>query len=198
MKLSRKSIIIILILLTIGTAILHAQNSSTGGIYLNYRDYESGKLSYSFQCDSRDKIKMNDFLGSSFISIDTDGKTTILNKDSIFGYRNCKNETYRFYKKHDEEFLILENKALVLYLSYKRITSNNGKKISLVPAYFFSKTADSEILPLTILNLKKAFPENIKFHDLLDTEFAGGEALSAFSVTYKMYMINYLLSKSNQ
>jgi hypothetical protein len=193
MKSNKKPVILIAFLLLLNLVTVQAQNSAVSGIYLNVHDYETGKLFYT-----RGKIKLRDFLASSFVNVVIDGKPTKLNKNSIFGYRNSKNETYRFYKKHDEEFLILENKAVVLYSSYTRISSNNGKTNHLVQAYFFSKTTDSEILPLTISNLKKAFPDNIKFHDMLDTEFSSDEALSAFSEPNKMYTINYLLTKSDQ
>lgn len=196
MKSNKKTAILIALLLLIGLA--QAQNSHVSGIYLNSHDYETAKLSYVSQCNAGDKIRLHDIIASSFISIVIDGKTNRFSKDSIFGYQNCKNETYRFYQKHDEEFLILENKTVVLYRSYVQITSNNGKTNHIVPAYFFSKRADSEILPLTISNLKKAFPGNLKFHDMLDVEFGNGEALSAFSEPNKMYTINYLLTKSNQ
>jgi hypothetical protein len=198
MKSNKKTVIFIAALLLMSIVTVDAQNIPGSGIYLNTHDYETGKLSYVFQCNSQDKIKLNDFLSSSFINITIGGKTTQLSKDSIFGYRNCKNETYRFYKKHDEEFQIIENKGVIVYLSSTKIVSNNGKTSRVVPAYFFSKTADSEILPLTISNLKKAFPDNIKFHDMLDTEFGSGEALSAYSSINNMYKINYLLSQSNR
>ena len=193
MKSNKKTTILIALLLSIGLVDMQAQNSSVSGVYLNSHDYETGKLSYL-----KSKIRLHDFIASSFMNAVIDGKSTRINKDSIFGYRNCKNETYRFYQNHDEEFLILENKTIVLYLSYIRITSNNGKTNHLVPAYFFSKTADSEILPLSISNLKKAFPGNLRFHDMLDMEFGSGATLSEFSEPNKMYIINYLLTKSNQ
>jgi hypothetical protein len=198
MKLNRKTVISIAALFLISIVITHAQNSSINGIYLNSHDYEAGKLSLIFQCNSSDQIKLNDFLASPFVDVTIAGKSIQLNKDSIFGYRNCKNEAYRFYKKHDEEFQILENKGIVLYLSYTQVISNNGKTSHVIPSYFFSRTPDSEIMPLTISNLKRAFPDNIRFHDMLDTEFGSGEALSAYSSTNNMYKINYLLSQSNR
>lgn len=198
MKSNKKPAIFIAVLLLISIITGYAQNVPGSGIYLNSHDYEKGKLSFAIQCNSHNKIKLHDFLASSYIDITIDGKSVHLNKDSIFGYSNCKNETFRFYKKHDEEFQILENKSIVLYLSYTRISSNNGKTSYLVPSYFFSKTTDSEIMPLTISNLIRTFSDNIKFRDMLDTEFSNGEALSSFSTINNMYKINYLLSQSNR
>jgi len=193
----------IVIIFGISPIVLSAQNATTttgkatSGIYMNSHDFKEGKLSYSFDCISPGKIKLNDFLSCKYVDVTVDSKKTKLNKDSIFGYVNCKNETYRFYKKHDEEFRILESKGIVIYSSYINVSSNNGKIHHLTLQYFFSKTEDSEILPLTVLNLKKAFPDNIKFHDMLDLEFGNGEPLSIYSASANTYKINLLLNQSN-
>jgi hypothetical protein len=197
MKLNKKTVSTIISLAFTGITAVNAQDNSICGIYLNSRDYNQGKISFAFNCNSSGKIKLNDFLSSKFVDVIIDGKRIQLNKDSIFGYCNCKNETYRFYKKHDEEFRILESKVIILYLSYIRVSSNNGKTNQVVPAYFFSKTDSSEILPLTIMNLKRVFPDNIKFHDMLDIEFGSGEPLSAYLASDKMYKVNELLNEPN-
>jgi hypothetical protein len=175
-----------------------AQDTSFGvsGIYMNSHDYITGKLSSSFDCKSSGKIKLHHVFASKYTVVISAGTKTRLFKDSIFGYHNCKNEDYRFYKSHDEEFRILENKDIIIYSSYVRASSPNGKKNDLVLTYFFSKTIDSEILPLTLGDLKQAFSENIKFQNLLDLEFKGGQLPLTYLMKEKMYEINYLLSKS--
>jgi len=180
----------------IGTSPVSSQNSGSG-IYVNAGDYSKDNLSYSYDCKSNGKIKLHHFFSCKHVDVIVAGKKIRLNKDSIFGYHNCKNEDYRFYKTYDEEYRILENKGITIYISYVRISPYNSKGIQLAPAYFFSRTIDSEILPLTIQNLKKAFRDNMKFHDMLDVEFGGGEALSVYSVTDKMYKVNLLLTQSN-
>ena len=202
MKPNKKIVLLAIFLLPVIVTKTFAQdipaNVSVSGIYLSSNDYSEGKLSFTFSCNTSGKIKLNDFLSSAYVDVITDGKKIKLNKDSIFGYKNCKNETYRFYKKHDEEFLILENKSIVLYVSYVRVSSNDGKINNLVRAYFFSKTESSEIIPLTIQNLKHAFPGNVKFHAMLDAEFGSEEALSTYSANDGMYKVNYLFNKANQ
>lgn len=173
-----------------------AQNNTVIGVYKSYQDFKSGTPTYSLNCNSNNAIKLNDFISSCYIDINVGGKKIKLDKDSIYGYKNCKNETYRFYKKHDEEFLILESKGIIIYASYVDVSSNNGKTNNRVEEYFFSKTEDSEILPLTLINLKKAFPSNLKFHDMLDEEFSGGKPLNEYSKANHIYEINLLLNQS--
>jgi hypothetical protein len=163
---------------------------------MNSHDYSTGKLSLSFECKSSGKIKLHHAFAGKYTDVINGRTKTRLFKDSIFGYHNCKNEDYRFYKSHDEEFRILENKGILIYSSYIRASLPTGKKNDLTLTYFFSKTIDSEILPLTISNLKRAFPDNIKFHDLLDLEFGDGKPLSTYLPKDKIYEINYLLNKS--
>src|SRR5438128_1140960 len=61
---------------------------------------------------------------------------------------------------------ILEARDLVIYS-----TDVIVRKGTLEKAYFFSVGPKGEILPLTILNLKNAFPDNHVFHDSLDMMF---------------------------
>lgn len=172
------------------------RDSETCGIYMNSSDFRNSKISLAFNCKSSGKIKLHDFFAGKYVDVITNGTKTRLNKDSIYGYHTCKNEDYRFYKSHDEEFRILENKGIVIYKSFVNVSSPDKKFSHLALTYFFSKTTNSDILPLTILNLKRAYPDNIKFHDMLDREFAGGEPLSAYSSSDKMYKVNYLFSHS--
>ena len=167
------------------------------GVYLNSPDYTKGHLSYSFDCKSSGRIELHHLLAGKYADVIIDGKKTRLNKDSIFGYRNCKNEDYRFYKSYDEEFQILENKGIVIYQSYIRGSSYNSKNVLMVPSYFFSSTISSGILPLTLQNLKRVFAGNIKFQVMLDAEFVGGESVSDYSVNDKMYKVTLLFNKSN-
>ncbi len=188
----------ILVLSTLNTLSSYAQGAGLGisGIYMNSREYSAGKLSLSFSCNSSAKIKLHHTFAGKYAEVINGGMKTRLYKDSIFGYHNSDNEDYRFYKSYDEEFRILESKGIVIYSSYVRASSPTGKKNDLALTYYFSKTIDSEILPLTVWNLKRAFPGNIKLHELLDLEFGSGKPLSTYLAKDKIYLINYLLNKS--
>ena len=60
---------------------------------------------------------------------------------------------------------------------------------------FFSSSAEAPIQPLTLLGVKKAFPDNHRFHDLLDAQFQNGN-LTAFDEMHHMTKINWLLRQS--
>lgn len=161
---------------------------------MNSRDYENNKLSYGINCDSTSrKIKLNHFFSKNYIDLIWGEKKIQLYKDSIFGYRDCKQNDFRFYNNYDHEYLILENKYMILYEADLPEPTSDGRRNQLVPNYFFSTSLTSAIIPLTLINLKKAFPDNIKFHSLLDIEFEGDKKLTTFDDTHKMYKINYLL-----
>ncbi|MGZ4056891.1 MAG: hypothetical protein ACXVPY_05530 [Bacteroidia bacterium] len=195
-----KNIYIILILFFSQISIAQNTSSISGsGIYMNWQDYKNDNLSYIINCDSSSgKIRLNHFLSKNYIEVIQEEKKTRLSKDSIFGYRDCKQNDYRFFKNNDEEFLIKENKAIVIYISDVPVTTSTGKAINLVPRYFFSAGLNSEIFPLTIINLKKAFPDNLKFHDMLDLEFNSIKDISAYDEIHKMYKVNFLLTQSNK
>ena len=191
---------IFFILLLFSSQILFAQHTnsaSKSGIYVNWQDYKNGKLSYLFNCDSpSEKIKLNHFLSKNYIDVIQVEKKIRLSKDSIFGYRDCEQKDHRFFFNNDEEFLIVENKTIIIYVSDVPVIASTGKVIQLIPTCFFSTTLNSEILPLTINNLKRAFPNNLQFHDLLDVEFYGVKDISGYDTIHNMYKVNFLLSQS--
>ena len=194
----KKTIFFLLIILINFSFAQKADSINYGGIFLNAQDYKDNKLSYSYNCESPSvKIKFNHFFSKKYIEIISGDKKTRLYKDSIFGYRDCKQKEYRFYKDYDHEYQVVENKNIIIYIADEPVTSSTGKTVNLVPHYFFSSTLNSAILPLTIINLKRAFPDNLKFHDLLDVEFYDIKTISTYDDTHKMYKINYLLSQSN-
>src|ERR1035437_7888179 len=146
-----------------------AQKSDTiaySGIYMNSKDYKGSKLSYEVSCDSSSgKIRLNHFLSKNYIDVFKKEKKIQLYKDSIFGYRDCKQNDYRFFTERDKEYQIVENKIIVIYVADVAVTSANGKAREFVQNYFFSTTLNSEILPLSVSNLKKAFSDNLKLHN---------------------------------
>ena len=184
------------IMFLIAANFVFAQNH-TSGIYKSSEDYKEGKFINEINCNSSsDKIKLNHFLTKNYIVI-VKGKNEIrLNKDSVFGYRDCKQNEYRFYKNYNHEYKIVENKNIVIYIADMPVPTSDGRRTQLVPTYFFSINLQEEILPLTATNLKKAFPQNIKMHSLLDLEFFEGKNISTYDDIHKMYKVNFLLSQT--
>jgi hypothetical protein len=99
-------------------------------------------------------------------------------------------------KMDGREYQILEKQGFIIYLADVGVTAPNGKAHELVKKYFFSTSLTTEILPLTIIDLKRVSSGNLKFHDSLYVEFSDGNNLAAFDTVHNMYTINYLLSQS--
>jgi len=186
---------LILALLCI-SQICFAQSSS--GIYLNWQDYSNHKLSYSGYCGTAsDNIRLNHFFSKGYIEVKQDGKKTKLGKDQVFGYRDCKQKDYRFYKSNDREYRIVEIGPVVIYIANLPVTISTGKTVQLVPYHFFSKDLQSDILPLTAINLKQVFPDNIKFPDKPNVQLNSVLDAYAYDDAHKMYKVNFLLRQSN-
>ncbi len=60
---------------------------------------------------------------------------------------------------------------------------------------FFNPSAEAPLQPLTLLAVKKAFPNNHRFHDLLDAQLVNGN-LTAYDQMHRMTKINWLLQQS--
>src|SRR5262245_24346041 len=98
----------------------------------------------------------------------------------------------RNYRVVDERrYEIVEAKTLYIYTADVLV-----RKGALEKAYFFSIGPNSEILPLTILNLKKAFPDNHAFHDLLDMAFKHDSDLTRYDNFHNTFKVNRLLAAS--
>ena len=93
----------------------------------------------------------------------------------------------------NQQYQILEAKDLYVYSADVLVRKGTTDK-----AYFFSVGPDGEVLPLTIVNLKKAFPDNHRFHDFLDMAFKNDSQLTKYDDFHKMFKINRLLIASER
>jgi hypothetical protein len=93
----------------------------------------------------------------------------------------------------DARYQILEAKALYIYSADVFV-----RKGALEKAYFFSVGPDGDVFPLTILNLKKAFPDNHAFHDNLDMVFTNDSQLTKYDDFHKMFKVNRVLIASEK
>jgi hypothetical protein len=93
----------------------------------------------------------------------------------------------------NQQYQILEARELYIYSTNVLV-----RKGALEKAYYFSVGHNGEVLPLTIINLKKAFPNNHRFHDSLDLMFKSDSQLTKFDEFHKMFKVNRLLEASNQ
>jgi hypothetical protein len=92
-----------------------------------------------------------------------------------------------------DRYQILETKTVSIYSLDVLVRKGASEK-----TYFFSIGPNGDVLPLTILNLKKAFPENHRFHDLLDMSFKHDSDLTKYDDFHKMFKVNRLLEASTE
>lgn len=162
------------------------------GIYLNLVDYQKQKLTYEINCNNeKHKIKLNEFFNKPYITVVHDGKKYTHQKKDIYGFRDCNNKVYRFFG--NDEYQLEESSGIVIYSKTRNETQNKG--FTVVKDYYFSSSPGGEIGRLTIGNIKRAFPDNHKFHDMLDVNFKNGDA-SLYDDFHKMFKVNHLLQMS--
>src|SRR5271154_7067171 len=148
----------VMTILIVGAGTTNAQNKNavTGGLYLTSNDFQQEKLTYEIDCsNANDKIKPNEFFGSSTGYILSKGEKHEFNKKKVYGYRNCENKTYRFY--NGEAYLLIDTAGFYMYYQYRPEEHIKGKGLIKKDEYFFSKNADGDLQLLTIENLKNSF-----------------------------------------
>ena len=176
--------------LAIGTTAAAA--TRTSGIYLTAVDYQKAQLTSEGDCKSKaHSIELHDVLNKPYIDVTHEGDRHRYLKSELFGFRSCEGADYRFVG--DKEYQILEAKTLYIYRTVRSET--RGKSITNVAAYYFSVGGAGDVLALTALNLKQAFPANHKFHDSLDAAFPSG-GLEQYDDFHKMFKVNRLLEAS--
>ncbi len=180
------------VLLVLSSWVTYAQKS---GVYLSATDFESGKLTYEIDCSKeKHKIKLHEFLGKDYITVVHNKQNYQLKKKEIFDYMDCEGAIYRL--GTDKHYQVINPTEKILLYIIKIPASKNQSGSTY---FYFSPSATDEIRDLTLENLKRAFPDNHKFHDALDAEFSSGNNLARYDSFHKMYKVNriYLNSVSN-
>ena len=159
------------------------------GIYLTQLDFENRKLSYSTADESEtNKIRFNEFIEKPFINIKHNGEKIILFKDDIYAYQT-KGKIVRTHNFESYNFL----ESGVIWIYYKDLTIPLGKGIKRERKYFYSVSGKDKVLPLTIINLKKSFPQKHAFHNLLDAQFRKDADLVSYNRLERKFQVNHLL-----
>ena len=170
------------------------QNEKSG-VYLTFNDYLNNKLSYEIDCKTeKHTIKLNEFLNKPYITIIHKGEKYQLQKDSIYGFISCDAPLVRFQNK--EHYWLSEKGATWIF--YKEENKTENKTFYTVKKYYFSIKGDGKLIELTKENLKYAFPDNHKFHDMLDAQFKDNSNIAEFDSFHNMFKVNHLLEQSLQ
>lgn len=170
-----------------------AQHANSAGVFLNASDFTSKHISYSKVEGKRYHFRTYQFLNTSYIKITIGDSVHKLYKNTIYGYRTKDNICYRFYKNDTYE-IINPTETILLYSK----TYLTGYKSYVATSYYFSLTANSEIFPLSIYNLKLASTGDTLFHDQLDAHFKKDEDLLKYDAFYNMYELNKIYQHSKK
>lgn len=156
------------------------------GIYLTHSDFDSARISIVKKENLKYKLSVDNLFNESIVKVVIGDSTFIFDKDSIFGYLDDENINYRFYNK--KTYRIINPREGILLYSITTMINPKGNQTSI--NYYFSVTASSAIYPLTKLNLKRAFPNDSNFHELMDMYFNSDADLLAYDSFYNQYKIN--------
>ena len=178
-----------------GVATAEARNAS--GIYLTAADYQNRRLTSESDCNAPGhKVELHDVLRKPFIDVTHDGETRQFLKSEVYGFRTCDGREFRFVD--NKEYQILE--ALGLSIYSVDLPAREGKDLArgraTVREYFFSVGAAGPVVRLTRENLKRALPDNHRFHDSIDQMFTSDEDASLYDAFHKMFKVNRLLIAS--
>jgi hypothetical protein len=166
------------------------------GIYLTHSDFDSAKIAFVKKENLKYKLRVDNLFNESSVKVVIGDSTYKFLKDSIFGYRDDDNVNHRFYNR--KTYRILNPKECILLYSITTIVNPKGNQTAI--NYYFSVTASSAIYPLTKLNLKREFPDDSNFHELIDMYFNTDLDLLAFDSFYNLYKINriYQIKQSHK
>ena len=125
---------------------IQAQNDKTTGIYSTANDFRSGILIKKIDCNSNNKIRVNNFFGTTDITVKENNIVTKIKKSAVYGYKSCKNENYRFY--NNEEFKIIDTGGIYIYSEYHYENPVKGKGAPIkMEGFHYSITPEGEIYP---------------------------------------------------
>ncbi|MCI1189727.1 hypothetical protein MON38_20075 [Hymenobacter sp. DH14] len=162
------------------------------GLYRSAADFRQHRLALAVDCKTAThKLRLHEFSGKPTMTVIHGGKPYQVAKDSLFGFRDCDGRDYRFASNNQHYPILNPGEELLIYKVEQPTVGKNPGYVHL----YFSPTAAAPIQPLTLLAVKKAFPSNHRFHDLLDAQFQGGD-LAAYDALHRMTKLNWLLRQS--
>jgi hypothetical protein len=162
------------------------------GIFRTLDDFENNRLTYATNDEmDNNKIRFNEFLNKPYIIVKQNGEKIHVFKDEIYAYKNKGNivRTWNFTPYH-----FLEKGPIWIY--YRDENASQPKGMLRVRKYFYSTYGKGEILPLTLYNLKRSFPDEDLFHIYLDAQFRNDADLALYDNYANKFKVNHLLEKA--
>jgi len=190
----KKSLILVLAFFISFLMKLNAQQVGEG-VYLSANDFQQGKVTYVNDHQQKYKLCLHNAFQGSTVKITMGSSVVTLKKESIFGYRDKQNSSYRFI--HNVAYKIINPTERILL--YSQIVTEGGHRSSRqVTRYYFSASADAPVYDLSKWNLKTVLHDDLAFHKLLDVYFHSDDELIAYDTTRKIYEINQVYDLSKQ
>jgi hypothetical protein len=179
------------VLIVLFSLLLIKGSNAQTGIYLTAEDYQNGKLTYQELPGEKHSLRTEILLNPSIVRVVNGNEKHKLIKIDLFGYKK-KNRDFRFFD--DKAYRIVDPSSFFIYS--REVNVINGKAKTRETRYYFSKSGDSPVMPLTINNLKRAFPGNRNFHDLLDLQFRSDRELMKFDPYYSEYKVKSVFKRA--
>ena len=190
-----KTLLLAILSLLAGATSTRGQSVPLGsGLYRSAADFRGHRLTLGVDCKTEThKLRMNEFMGRPYVTVLHGGKPYQVAKDSLFGFRDCEGQNCRFATDYHHLPIRNPDEELLLYrVTQLAVGKNPGRE-----DVYFSASAAAPIQGLTLLNVKRAFPDNHRFHDLLDAQIGNGD-LTAYDQMHHMTKINWLLRQSQE
>ena len=166
------------------------------GLYITAADFDAGRLADAVACPSDSRpVDRDAFETAAVISWPGATRTRQYAKAEVFGFRACDGADVRFVGSAN--FRVVRARPLYLYQHEYRVPAGRGGS-RLVADYAFSTTAADTVRSLTLDALKRAYPENHRFHDLLDLAFRRDEELMRYDEFHHEYRVARLLRETLQ
>jgi hypothetical protein len=177
------------------TQVATPPNAKISGVYLSAADYQDARLAFEGACRSKGhKLELHNVSNKPYIDVTHDMEKRRYQKSNLFGVRACDGHDYRF--GSNLEYRILETKELYIYTNETRVRAGRGYRTVLT--HYFSAGPEGKIFPLTLGNLKLAFPADDMFLDSLGRVFGNGGDLAQYDDFAKMYKVNQVLTMSRE
>lgn len=190
-----RNVLLISLLYLSSPDLTQAQSNASmpGGLFRSAEDFRRNELMLAVDCRAqKHKLRLHEFIGKPYVTIIHQRQSYQYAKDSLYGFRDCAGQSYRFVSENDHYPILNPGEPILIY---KLVRPPIAKQ----PGYtklFFSKDAGAPLQELTVETLKRAFPENHAYHDRLDAQFSNGGDLSAYDPLHRMTKINWLLKES--
>jgi hypothetical protein len=136
------------------------------GVFVTADEFEKNKPAFVLLCDSGSvKIKPDPLFHGTGIIVQS-GKTKYeFDKNKIFGYRDCDRSTFRLVDGNAYQIINTDTFFLYVQKSIRNKSSETERE------YYFSTSAGTTLIPLTIQTLQNHFSKNQRFHDILNSQF---------------------------